>query len=357
MKTAMQIKFAIFLLIGGNLFVYNIAAGQDIHFSQYFASPILANPSAAGSFPGDQRAVINYKDQWSSIASPYTTYAMAFDMKVFKQKLTKGALGLGLVAFSDKAGDTEMGTTQANLMLSYHAKLNDKSALSAGIQGGFAQRTINGSSLKWGNQDDGISGYDPALSSGETTELGNYSYGDFSGGIMWKYSSNQKTMTSNDGVKANLGVALFHINQPQGVFYKAEEEKLYQKIIVHGRASIGMKNTVLAFQPGIFYQHQGPSDELLLGTMIRYRVSEESKYTGFRKESAFSAGGFFRVNDAFVPVIQFEYANYSLGFSYDINVSDLSAASNGKGGMEIYFRYITPNPFRYGKGTSYTPML
>ena len=49
----------------------------------------------------------------------------------------------------------------------------------------------------------------------------------------------------------------------------------------------------------------------------------------------------------------FEYANYSIGVSYDINTSNLTDATDGKGGVELSFRYITPNPYKSGRGSKY----
>ncbi|HIA07453.1 MAG TPA: type IX secretion system membrane protein PorP/SprF [Flavobacteriales bacterium] len=340
-----QLKTEILVIAIINIFVIPKAVGQDIHFSQFYASELMLNPAATGNFRGDHRAVVNYKDQWRSVANPYTTYAAAFDMKIFSQKVSKGSLGAGLSAFSDKAGDAAMGTAQVNLMLGYRSKLSENSILSAGIQGGFTQRSINSEAMQWGNQDDGITGFDAGLPSGESYDFGNYSYGDFSGGLMWNYSSNQKTMTSNDGLKANLGVALFHLNKPKGVFYTASDERLYAKLVIHGQALIGLKNTNMAIQPKFLWLHQGPSNEILLGTMVRYTLKEESKYTGLIKETALSLGGYYRMKDAFIPAILFEMANFSIGFSYDINVSDLSAASGGKGGAEVSLRFVNPNPF------------
>ena len=37
--------------------------------------------------------------------------------------------------------------------------------------------------------------------------------------------------------------------------------------------------------------------------------------------------------------------NYQLFLSYDINISTLSTASNYNGGLELTFRFTTPNPF------------
>ena len=69
------------------------------------------------------------------------------------------------------------------------------------------------------------------------------------------------------------------------------------------------------------------------------------------KEMAISVGSYYRFGDAFSPTIEFELANFATGFSYDINVSGLSAATRGNGGPEIFIRFINPNPFAYGKGT------
>ncbi|MEC7159268.1 MAG: type IX secretion system membrane protein PorP/SprF, partial [Bacteroidota bacterium] len=37
------------------------ANSQDIHFSQYYASPLTLNPALTGLHGGDFRAVVNYR--------------------------------------------------------------------------------------------------------------------------------------------------------------------------------------------------------------------------------------------------------------------------------------------------------
>ena len=46
----------------------------------------------------------------------------------------------------------------------------------------------------------------------------------------------------------------------------------------------------------------------------------------------------------------FEIGNFEFGISYDLNVSQLRASSNMRGGMELSLRFVNPNPFSYGKG-------
>ena len=66
-------------------FVPNIQA-QDIHFSQFFQAPLLVNPSLTGVFNGDQRAIVQYRNQWDEFA-PYTTYSFSIDGGLFKKKM------------------------------------------------------------------------------------------------------------------------------------------------------------------------------------------------------------------------------------------------------------------------------
>jgi len=96
----------------------------------------------------------------------------------------------------------------------------------------------------------------------------------------------------------------------------------------------------------LLFARQDPAQELNIGTMVRYQLKESSKHTGNIKGVAVSFGGYYRAGDAFIPAFMLEVANFALGVSYDVNVSGLTKASNGKGGMEISLRFINPSPFR-----------
>ena len=111
--------------------------------------------------------------------------------------------------------------------------------------------------------------------------------------------------------------------------------------------------TSFSILPNLILLKQGPSTEINVGALIRYSIREESKYTGFLKETALFFGVFSRTGDALIPTVMFEVANYSVGFSYDINTSDLKDATGGNGGVEISLRFINPNPFKYGKGSRF----
>ena len=52
-----------------------------------------------------------------------------------------------------------------------------------------------------------------------------------------------------------------------------------------------------------------------------------------------SAGAFYRLNDAVIPVVKLDYYNWALGFTYDVNISQLAAASSLRGGFEVTLSY------------------
>ena len=53
------------------LFMGLISFSQDIHFSQFMNSSFLYNPGNTGLVNGAHRILLNYRSQWSSIATPY----------------------------------------------------------------------------------------------------------------------------------------------------------------------------------------------------------------------------------------------------------------------------------------------
>jgi type IX secretion system PorP/SprF family membrane protein len=343
----MKTKIKTFVL---GIFIPTIILAQDVHFSQIAATPLLLNASQAG-LGHDALAIVNYKNQWQSVsASPYRTVNVSADFGVLKKK-SGTRLGLGLDVFSDKAGDGNMGTTAGALHLAGILGVNDNNLLSAGISSGFGQRVLNINNLSWGNQYDGVQ-YSSALPSGEPASFNNYSYFDLGAGISWFYSAGHSTLSSNDARRVNIGLAVQHLNKPVYSFYGNGDERLPVKFVAHGNAAIGIKNYSLILEPSYLVMIQGGHREITPGLFVKYVNQESSKYTGRKKTSAFGLGGYYRFKDAFVAEARYEFSNWSIGTSYDFNISDLTAASKSKGGFEISLRFISPDPF--GKRVSNT---
>jgi type IX secretion system PorP/SprF family membrane protein len=316
------------------------ASAQDIHFSQFWMAPLNYDPSVAGS--QELRGVLNYKNQWGSVSVPYKTYNAAFDMQLKKKKASGGFWGAGIDISSDKAGDGNMGTTQLDLSGAYHLPLSDHSMLHGGVMAGIGQRSINYSSLQWGNQYDGMS-FNPALNSGETGSSA-FIFPDLGAGASWSYGKKEAYISGHDKMELNAGVSYFHINRPRYSF-TGSGERLYSKLVVYGSSLLEIKNTNYGFVPGFMFSMQGPAKELVAGTMIRYTLQESSRYTGLQKESSFSIGVYYRNRDALIATMLVEMNRYALGVSYDYNTSTLKAATTGRGGFEIALRIRAKQDF------------
>jgi type IX secretion system PorP/SprF family membrane protein len=346
-----------------SVFLYTSSVlAQDIHFSQYLHTPTLVNPALTGA-THTLRAAVIYKDQWRGVTVPYKTYGASFEMKLkasnwdkaddnktksYKKSVSRLAAGLSF--FSDKAGDGNMGTSQVIGSLASFVPVNDKNSLSIGLQTSMIQRSIDFSKLVFPDQYNG-SVYDPNISNGENQGTQNYIYADVGAGVNWSYGYGSKAVASNDGVKIQSGIALFHINKPRPKFITDSKEEVFMKVVLHGDAALGVKNTNMVFVPSYLLQFQGPSKEIMVGLMTKYYFKEDSKYTGFIKQSAFGIGAAYRNLDALILSAQIEVGQYAVGFSYDFNTSKLSKASAGRGGAEIFLRFVTPNPFLYQMST------
>jgi type IX secretion system PorP/SprF family membrane protein len=317
---------------------------QDIHFSQFNMTPLLQNPALCG-VNYDLQAILNYKNQWNSVTSPYKTYNLSFDMKLNTKKATKGFFAAGIDLFSDKSGDSKMGTNQGMLSLAYHILLNDKTTLGGGIMGAVVQRTINYSQLQWMSQYDGQS-YNPTFATGEPTAAKSMMYTNFGAGIVWSYKKGDEFISSNELVKANIGVSVFQPHQPAYSFYDTDEN-LYRKFVSHGNLLYGLNTTNFCIVPGYTFSAQGKSIEFIVGSAFRYITKENALYSPYVKNSAISLGIYYRNQDAFIPTFLIEMGQYALGLSYDINVSKLKSASSGRGGFELSLRYVNRNPFLY----------
>ncbi len=331
MNVQKKIVSLLFSLTGKNILFFCVLnssiLAQDIHYSQFNASPQNLNPAQTGLFDGDWRFVGNYRSQWAIIPVPYRTFSIAADTRL-KTKLKKDALALGLVINTDKSGDSKFTTTQAFISAAYIKKLNKDSThfISVAVQPGITAKSFSTSELTFDSQFDGDH-YNPALSSQENFPTTRITYFDLGGGLVYLYRKNQRT-------QVNIGVAGFHLNQPKQSFFNNTAIKLDPKMTISGIVEfpITAKIDVL---PTILYQKQGKFHETLLGGFGKYYLKPvNGMYT------AVSLGAFYRLKDAFILVANMDYRNFNVGLSYDVNISKLIAATNHRGGFEISVIYI-----------------
>jgi len=308
---------------------------QDIHFSQYDKNPLLLNPALTGFYVGTHRGGINYKSQWKSMDSPYKTYSAFYDALIFRNKWKNDKFGLGVVIYSDKAGDTHMGLTKVSGSFSYKKILTEKNAFLFGFQCGYAQNSVNLNNSTWDNQFNGQV-FDPNLPSNEQSYSNNFSYIDYTGGIGWCFRP-------NNYLKSTSGISLQHLGQPKVQFSNDTPTGLYRKLIIHNTTEIYTKNDKRSLEPGFMYSRQGKLQEFIAGCMIRLQLREKPHYTDLASETVFSFGGYYRIADAFIFATRLNYNNLELNLSYDVNTSKATNITKCMGGFEISIIYVHPD--------------
>lgn len=315
------------------------AQAQDIHLSQFYETPLLRNPALAGIFTGDFRIEAVYRNQWNSITIPYQTGALSGEAKFPIGKQNDFITG-GLQLTYDVAGASHFQTTQVLPVINYHKSLSDvrNMYLSVGFMGGFTQRQFNPAKLTFDNQYNN-GDFDPTAPSGENFAKYKYVYPDMATGI--SFSS-----TFGENVNWFVGVAYYHFNHPKLSFFNDKTIELSPKWEYNAGVSapLGEYGKLIVEYNQL---KQGTYSEVMAGALLGYGIQLQQ---GAQEYMNMIYGGFFvRWDDAVIPVIKLEMEKYEVGFSYDINVSKLSKASQGFGGFEISLSY---KGFFNGPGSS-----
>lgn len=337
-KTMKKTSILIVLLV-----VYTGAElrAQDIHFSQFLNAPLLQNPSFAGKAEGDHRAIVNYRTQWGSVSSnPFETFGANFDMRFNKNQ--KGNYFAGGISFyTDVAGDSKMRSTLVNLAGAYHLKMNDKSYFSAAIQGGINQKSINENELRFDNQFDGL-GHNSGYSSYENLTDISEVKPTISAGVSYLWSNNLRRRTAgNEEKKINIGFAVHHFNSPS--FNFSNQEKLGVKYISSFEGSFASGTSLWTIQPAAFMAMQNKALDVVFGSVFKYKFNQGSFVTDFKKSGSIGFGAYYRLKDAIIPTVLIEFSSFELGISYDVNLSKLSGASQGRGGFEMSLKFNSQN--------------
>ena len=304
--------------------------GQDLHYSQFFNTPLNISPSLAGNFDGDHRIGGNLKQQWQSVPVDYKSFDVYYDFKT-DTRFTTNHFNLGAIINYDDTGDLGLRHTGVDLVGAYALRLNDKIYLNPGIGIGLVQRRYDASSATSGNQWDGRE-FDPLIAA-EFIGGESLSYFNLSGGVSIRYREGERSFVDVGGSAFNINSVDQSLND--GASYLANLERRYN-VFVMGNWRIARK---FDFVFNGVYQSQKPHKETLVNGQLKFYLD---KYGA--KAISFGAG--IRLKDAWYPMIAFKINDIYASLSYDINFSDFTTATNGKGGPELAFRYIiTKVPF------------
>ncbi len=300
------------------------AITQDIHFSQFYETPLYRNPALAGIVSGDIRVQSVYRTQWNSVANAYKTSSLNAEYKTPIGN-ADDYITVGVQMFYDKAGTSELTTTQFLPALNYHKSVSNErnTYLSLGFMGGIVQRRFDRSKITTNSQYEG-------RGDGESLTATNYS--QFDGSVGMSLNSGFGENAENNFV---IGAAYHHINKPKSAFYSNAKIILKPKYVFSGAMKFGVTETsYLNIQTDV--SRQGSFQEIVGGMMYGVKIGPDWE----RPDYVLHAGAFLRFNDAIIPTIKLDYSPFSVGLSYDVNISQLKTSSYGRGGFELSLTYI-----------------
>ncbi len=298
---------------------------QDLHFSQFFNSPLLTNPANTGFIPdGDYRLGVNYRNQWASItAFPYKTMSAFGDWQTMQNQDNTGWLGIGGVILRDVAGTSVLTSTKVYGSVAYHQMINAGSLVSLGFNVGWANKQINTSNLTFPSQWNGKFFDVHQTTTAPKLDRNNINYLDMQVGMNYAY------FPTND-IYVNAGFSAMHVNRPKESFFN-EESGVNNRVPVRYtgflNGSFKLNDRVIV-NPNVYGSLQANAWEIVGGLNAHYNASGDG-------EKVLIAGVYYRYKDAIIPMVGLEFKDLTFTFSYDVTTSSLSNFNSGRGGFEF----------------------
>jgi type IX secretion system PorP/SprF family membrane protein len=321
MKKFRNLIAIVFVIFG------QFAQAQDMHFTQFYSSPLFLNPAMTG-LNVCSRVTLTYRNQWPGIARSFNSYMLASDHYISDAKI-----GVGMLMANDQAGSGNLMTTLVSPSFAYELRVSQEFGIRFGIQPGLAQRRINYNKLVFGDQ----------ISRGgdvSTVEISKPSKTYFDAGTGILFYTKQYWG----------GFALSHITQPN-VSLTGTKSKLPVKYSLHGgyshllnedeRDELKRKSITSVFH----YRHQKKFDQFDFGLYYRENVFTVGLwYRGLNLVKSYRKG--YQNNDALCAIIGLQNKRTNFGYSYDVTISKLAAISQGAHEISISYQLCNPKKKR-----------
>jgi type IX secretion system PorP/SprF family membrane protein len=303
------------------LFIDNNLFAQNYHFSQYFSSPLSINPALTGYYDGSLRINATHRNQWSQDGKPFTTIAASADARLLQEKID-GKLGIGLMFNSDKSNGDALSTNIGSFSIAYNLPLDADGniELGGGLQTYFTQKTLNPFGLTFENQF-GSNGFNPNIATPEMSKSFTSSYLSVSGGLLLNIHASESS-------SLYIGAAIYNANKPKSSFLNTNVNEPARLNFQLGGSFNFSESSHLQLS-SLYSSQQGASETVFGGIGV----------IDFGETNSIQLGGFYRVNDAFIPYIGIGLGALTAGISYDISGGNLKTVGILKNSTEFSLRF------------------
>ena len=312
--------------------IYTLRA-QDPQFSQFYATPLYTNPALAGAAK-DINFGVSYNRSKLNLETPRELMQFSSIIPLFRGSESEHIGGIGATIYQDKLDVwKELGIYVA---AAYNVPLNfdHTQVVIFSLQGGFIQKSVDESQLRFGSQYSPFVGFDPSQAANTTLESDRTSFPVINAGVMYYFNPQRNYMIYTGSFFGGLAVS--NINRPDESFLNDGSNKV--PLIIKGHTGTEFYLTSkLKWSPQLLVLYRNPSFQFNVGTYFSYGLGGSGL-----NSRPFEAilGLWYRWADAAIFSVGFNTGSLTLGFSYDFNQTSITQDFNDLGGaFEVSLKY------------------
>jgi len=321
------------------LFCQSLAWAQDPQFSQFYANPLYLNPAMAGGALAT-RVTANYRNQWPSLDAAYVTYSASID--TYFPRINSG---IGFIVLRDQQAFARYNTIDVAGQYSYQLQVGERVAVRAGVQFAYVNRSINYFGLTFGDQFDnrGFLNIPTGDALGQDGNPAALNYLNVSAGGM-VYTS-----------RSWLGLSAHNLNRPNQSFV-GTASPLPTRFTVHGGTKIPLDDNTRnglaenktaperSISPAFLYRAQGKFDQFDVGMYLTYEPVVFGLWYRGLPIKRYEVG--INNNDALIFLAGFKQEGLSIGYSYDLTISNLGTSTGGAHEISVSYQFPPARPKR-----------
>lgn len=310
---------SVFTVLG--LFLCIKLSAQDPSFSQFYMNRVYLNPATTGSESGLNMVAI-YKNQWRAIPGAFHSTGVAMDMQ-----MPRFSSGFGLSLLSDQVSKGLYRSLSMGFSYAYIVKINRNATIHAGLSFNYLSKAIDASKLIFGDQINPFTGFtgNPSSINIANEKLSMF---DMSVGVLSRFS----LPMGRNRMHNSIGFAVHHVTAPDESFLNLET-RLPRRYTVHYGAMIPVKKNMAKgrssfyLSPVVKFDFQNPVKIFTAGVLTMFKplytgiLYQDNKFNNLDSRTLIFTGGI----DAEV----FSGVDFTFGYSYDLNLTGISAVSKG----------------------------
>lgn len=313
-----------YILLFTCLCYVSLGLAQDAQFTQFFSNSLYLAPSFAGKTE-DHRVGASYRNQWPGYSNSFLSYTLSYDHFISKYNS-----GIGVLLFKDIAGASQLGNTAASLMYSYNIQLNHTWYLRPGISFGVNHYGYSHSSLVFWDQ----------IAGGESTSSSIVVPPGVSS--VWDVDAGASLMAYSDYYW--IGLTSDHLLRPNQGFYA--DSRIPYKWSFFGGTKIIPRGPLLEkkadyFSLAYLYKRQAAFQQLDIGFYwCKNPLVLGIWYRGIPLINS-------DYGDAVAFLLGYKADRFSIGYSYDLTVSNLIGNTGGAHEVSLVWEFKTKKKKKY----------